>query len=84
MDEKKKREIIEFVFGDDGLQPALIKMFLDPLHQHEVGGAYNHETATKNMRYSVIRGLELIRNREEEIGIISTLYAPRLTPQKEW
>ncbi len=59
-------------------------MFLDPLHQHEEGGAYDHETTTKNMRYFVKEGLELTRKRGEELSIISTLYAPPayITKQK--
>jgi hypothetical protein len=79
-----RQEIIKLVFGDDGLKPGLVKMFLDPLHQKEENGAYDHETTTKNMRYFVKEGLKLTRQRGDDFSIITTLYAPPayITKQK--
>ena len=42
LDEDEKAEIIEMIFGNNGLKPGLVKMFLDPLHQKDPGGNYDH------------------------------------------
>ncbi|PRY90684.1 hypothetical protein [Mongoliibacter ruber] len=76
LNETAKNEIIELVFGEEGLRPSLIKMFLDPLHQAEENGAYDHKTTTQNMRYFVKAGLEKSKKRNESLQIITTLYAP--------
>lgn len=84
LEEKDKKEIIDLVFGDDGLKVNLVKMFLDPLHQSEPGGAYDHKTTTENMRYFVEKGLATSRLRGDDLSIISTLYSPPayITKQK--
>jgi hypothetical protein len=74
--ESSKDSIIELIFGNDGLRPDLVKMFLDPLHQKEASGAYDHETTTRNMRHFVKRGHELSSQRGQQLSIITTLYAP--------
>lgn len=76
MDGKSREEIIELVFGEDGLKPALVKMFLDPFHQTSPGGKYDHETSTRNMRMFVKMGLEKTRARGGDLQIITTLYGP--------
>lgn len=76
LEEEDKLKIIDLIFGDDGLQVTLVKMFLDPLHQNESGGAYDHGTTTANMRYFVRQGLDMTRKRGEDLSIISTLYSP--------
>lgn len=53
MTPQTRNEIIELIFGEDGLKPGLIKMFLDPFHQDRPGGNYNHESSTANMRMFV-------------------------------
>lgn len=82
--EEDRRKIVELVFGDDGLKPALVKMFLDPLHQQSAGGPYDHETTTRSMRYFVKAGLGLTRARGDDLSVITTLYAPPayITKQK--
>ena len=35
LSENKKDEIIDLIFGENGLKPSILKMFLDPLHQKE-------------------------------------------------
>jgi len=84
LEEKDKHEIIDLVFGDDGLRVSLVKMFLDPLHQSEAGGPYDHKTTTAHMRYFVKNGLEKTRLRGDDLSIISTLYSPPayITKQK--
>lgn len=77
---KDKQEIISLVFGDDGLRPSIVKMFLDPLHQTEENGAYDHAKTTENMRYFVKEGNKLTKKRNEELSVITTLYsAPAYT-----
>ncbi|HLN54608.1 MAG TPA: hypothetical protein VK207_01380 [Bacteroidales bacterium] len=76
LSEQDRKEIIDLVFGADGLKPALIKMFLDPFHQKEQGGAYDHESSTKYMRMFVSMGLEKTRQRGGDLTIITTLYGP--------
>ena len=76
MTEKSREEIIDLVFGEDGLQPGLVKMFLDPFHQKAEGGAYDHDTPTKYMRMFVKMGLEKTRSRGGDLSIITTLYGP--------
>jgi hypothetical protein len=76
LDEDSKEKIIDLVFGKDGLRPDIIKMFLDPLHQKEEDGPYDHETTTANMRHFVGRGHEISMQRSQELSIITTLYSP--------
>jgi hypothetical protein len=74
--ESDKIEITELVFGNDGLKPSLVKMFLDPLHQEEPAGKYDHKATTSNMMHFVQQGLKSTRARGEELSIITTLYGP--------
>lgn len=76
LDEKEKSEIIDMVFGEDGLKVGLVKMFYDPFHQTVPGGAYDHETTTSYMREFVRQGLAKTRERGDDLSIITTLYGP--------
>lgn len=76
LDDKEKQEIIEMVFGEDGLKVGLVKMFLGSLHQTEAGGPFNHKYTTENMRYFVREGLRTTRDRGGDLEIITTLYGP--------
>ncbi len=77
LDENEKSEIIELIFGEDGLKVGLVKMFYDPFHQTEAGGAYDHETTTKYMREFVRKGLaRKHESRGADLNIITTLYGP--------
>ncbi len=76
LDENEKTEIIDLVFGEDGLKVGLVKMFYDPFHQTEPGGVFDHETTTKNMREFVRMGLAKTRSRGANLQIITTLYGP--------
>ncbi len=85
--EEKKSEIIDLIFGEKGLRPQVIKMFLDPFHQ-EPGKVnpsplnridpenYNHATTTRNMVEFVKRGLEATKKRGDTLRVITTLYGP--------
>ncbi|NLH43113.1 MAG: hypothetical protein GX448_14840, partial [Planctomycetes bacterium] len=74
--EDERQQIVEMVFGDDGLRPGLIKMFLDPFHQAQPGGPFDHETTTRWMRYFAREGLKRTRGRGEDLTILTTLYGP--------
>jgi hypothetical protein len=86
--ETQRQEIIDLTFGDDGLKPGVVKMFLDSFHQDEPGegydwdrnaidlDAYDHEKTTRWMRYYVREGLRRTRARGDDFEIITTLYGP--------
>jgi len=74
--EQSRNEIIDLVFGNEGLKVGLVKMFLDPFQQKGPGGVYDHETTTGNMREFFRRGLEKTRARGSDLIIITTLYGP--------
>jgi hypothetical protein len=76
MTQEARHEIIDLVFGEEGLKPGLIKMFLDPFHQKSAGGEFDHETSTSNMRMFVKMGLEKTRQRGADFQVITTLYGP--------
>ncbi|HOX02487.1 MAG TPA: hypothetical protein P5555_09700 [Candidatus Paceibacterota bacterium] len=74
--EADKQKIVELVFGEDGLKVGLLKMFYDPFHQTEPGGAYDHETTTQQLRYFAREGLKKTRSGGRDLAIITTLYGP--------
>jgi hypothetical protein len=76
LSEKKRQEIVDLVFGVDGLKPGIVKMFYDPFHQAEPGGPFDHEKTTRWMRYFVREGLKKTRSRGDDLTIITTLYGP--------
>jgi hypothetical protein len=86
--EEQRQEIIALIFGEDGLKPGVVKMFLDSFHQEEPSDdykrndmvidldTYDHEKTTQWMRYFVREGLETTRSRGGNLDIIVTLYGP--------
>jgi hypothetical protein len=74
--ERERQEIVDLIFGDDGLRPGLLKMFCDPWHQESPDGPFNHEKTTGWMRYFVREGLNRARSRGDSITILTTLYGP--------
>lgn len=86
--EGDRQDILDMIFGGDGLWPGLVKMFLDPFQQPEPGpvydmdprtldpSAYDHTTTTHWMRYFVREGLARTRARGDDLDIITTLYGP--------
>jgi len=83
-----RQQILDLIFGDDGLKPGVVKMFLDPFHQQEPRdgydwdpnvidmAAYDHATTTVWMRYFVHEGLRRTRARGDDLTMITTLYGP--------
>jgi len=84
LDQVNRQKILDMIFGADGLQPALLKMFLDPFHQDYQGGDYHHTRTTENMLYFVENGLKKSKEIGNELQIITTLYGPPayMTKQK--
>jgi O-glycosyl hydrolase len=76
LDEAEQQEIIDLVFGEDGLKVGLVKMFFGPLHQEEPGGPFDHARVTANMRAFVAAGLQTTRARGDDLTIMTTLYGP--------
>jgi hypothetical protein len=88
LSERDRQAILDMIFGPDGLQPGVIKLFLDPFHQAEPGegynwdptvidlGAYDHERTTRWMRYFVAEGLRRTRARSDDLQVVVTLYGP--------
>lgn len=86
---QKREEILDLLFGEEGLKPGLLKMFLDPIHEgltkagndnddpHRINmDGFDHETTTKWMRYFAHEGLKRTRARGADLQIVTTLYGP--------
>ena len=98
LSEAKRAEILDLIFGEDGLKPGVLKMFFDPFHEGmtEAGNdnndpnvidqsRFDHKTYTEWMRYFVREGLKRSRARGvNELPIVTTLYGPPawMTKQK--
>jgi hypothetical protein len=85
LDEKERQDIIDLIFGADGLKPGLLKMFLDPFHEPVNDNAdpnvidmskFDHKTTTEWMRYFAREGLKKTRARGGDLQIVTTLYGP--------
>lgn len=99
LSKEKKEEILDMTFGENGLKPGIVKMFLDPLHQNAEPeniaadesakvdlSLYDHESMTANMREFIGDGLRITRKRGSDLSIYSALYGPPkwMTAQKVW
>ena len=82
--DKEKQEVIDLVFGDEGLRVSLVKMFLDPYHEPVPDNedpniinmpGFQHTKTTENMRYFVQEGIKKTRARGEDLQILAGLYA---------
>jgi hypothetical protein len=76
LDEKERQEILDMIFGDDGLRPGIVKMFYDPWHQEKPGGEFNHTRTTRWLRYFAQKGLQYTRGRGDDLTFFTTLYGP--------
>lgn len=83
--EQDRHAILDLIFGDDGLRPGIVKLFLDPFHQplpprdgssaRDLGG-YEHTTTTRWMRLFAREGLRRTRARGDDLQMFATLYGP--------
>ena len=89
LSEPKRQEILELIFGTDGLRVGVVKMFLDPFHEGLTKAGndnaapnviemsrFDHTTTTKWMRYFVKEGLKKTRARGSDLQIVTTMYGP--------
>lgn len=74
--EAQKQDILEMIFGEDGLKVGLVKIFHDPWHQKTPDSAFDHQSSTQNMRYFLREGLRITRERGADLDMITTLYGP--------
>jgi len=75
--EAERQQILDLIFGPDGLKPGLLKMFLDSHHQGTVKtDKFDHTTTTRWIRYFAKEGLKKTRARGGDLTIITTLYGP--------
>lgn len=89
LSEAERKEILDLTFGEEGLKPGLLKMFLDPWHEGKTPfdndnadpdvlepARFDHETTTKWMRLFAREGLARTRARGADLQVITTLYGP--------
>ena len=89
LSESKRAEILDLLFGPDGLKPGLLKMFFDPFHEGLTTegndnadpykldqSRFDHKTTTKWMRYFAQEGMKRQKARGANLEIITTLYGP--------
>lgn len=77
LSEPERQQILDLIFGPDGLRPGLLKMFLDPHHQGATKtDQFDHTTTTRWIHYFAKEGLKKTRARGGDLTIISTLYGP--------
>jgi hypothetical protein len=85
LDDKERAEVMQLIFGPDGLQPGLLKMWIDPFHEKENDNddpyvmdlsKYDFETTTKMMRWHAKEGLRLSREGGRDLEVLATLYGP--------
>ena len=84
LSDAQKMEVIDLVFGADGLQPDLAKMFLCPYHEqtpdnddpYDINMAgFEHEKYTRHMRWFIREGLRKTRSLGGDLTILAGLYA---------
>jgi len=95
--EETRQQVLEMIYGEEGLRPGLTKLFLDPFHEGMTKDGndnndpmminldgYDHETTTQWMRYFNREGIKLMESWGGSLQAIATLYgpAPWMTRQK--
>lgn len=73
---EQKAEIIALIFGLEGLDVDILKMFLDPWRQESPGAPFDHETTARHMLEFAEAGAKLRREAGRELIVIVTLYGP--------
>lgn len=87
LSEEQRQQILQMIFGEDGLKPGVFKMFIDSLqqdvaHVNHAGidqidqNNYDHQTTTAWMRYFIREGMRITRERGGDMQGICTLYGP--------
>lgn len=85
LDEEDRQQVIELVFGADGLKPAIVKVFCDSFHEPENDNddpydidmsRFDHEKTTKWIRYFAREGLKTTRSWGGDLVFLAGLYGP--------
>lgn len=85
LNDLERQEMINLIFGDDGLQPSIVKCFLDPFHEPfndnedpyviaEAG--FDHKRTTGYMGYFLREGLKRTKARNDNLVVLAGLYGP--------
>ena len=93
LDDAQRAQVIDLIFGADGLKPAIVKVFCDPFHEpvndnddpHTIDlSKFDHLTTTRWIRYFAREGLKTTRARGGELVFLAGLYGPPgwMTTQK--
>lgn len=85
----KRDEILRLIFDEGGIEPGLLKMFLDPFHEGMTAAGndnadpdvldmsrFDHATTTRWMRFFAQEALRRTRARGADLQVITTLYGP--------
>jgi len=88
LSEEQRQEVAELIFGSGGLQPGLVKMFLDPFQQLQPPppdaecrrpldlAAYNHDKTARWVRFFAREGWKRTKARGDALEVLVTLYGP--------
>lgn len=87
--EETRKQILDYIFNEDGWKPSLTKLFLDPFHEGMTKKGndnndpfkielenFDHETTTKWMRYFNREGQKRMKMWGGMLSGIVTLYGP--------
>jgi hypothetical protein len=74
--ETERAEILDAIFGDSGLQPSILKMFLDPFHRDSSTAPYDHRKTTGWMLEFAREGVRRAAGRRQKMQVITSLYGP--------
>ena len=89
LQEHQRQEILDLIFGADGLKPDILKMFTDPFREGKSLAdndnddpfvlnmdAFDHESTTHWMRYFARHGLQITREQGRDLEVLACLYGP--------
>ncbi|TAE51297.1 MAG: hypothetical protein EAZ89_10380 [Bacteroidetes bacterium] len=85
LNERKRQQVLQMIFGEEGLKVSFLKVYLDPFHQAVQGGTFDHSSSTANLRYIAREGQRITRGRMGDFSIYTVLFAPPgwMTLQKQ-
>lgn len=85
LNDEQRNQIIELVFGKDGLKPSIIKMFADPFMEIENDNddpfdldlsRFDHTTTTQWIRYFATEGMKETRKWGGNLTVFAGIYGP--------
>lgn len=85
LDEAERQQVINLVFGEDGLKPGILKMFADPFMEIENDNddpyhldlsKFDHRTTTRWMRYFATEGQRKMKSWGGNLVVLAGIYGP--------